>query len=193
MDEETKNQSVAADDWGPLSVLPGNPMMWLLIWSEMVVFGIGLIGYAVAFHQDPQVFLDSQSHLNRFLGGMNTMVLLTSGLCAALAVHFQSLSRGGTARAMLAGAICLGAVFLWIKALEYGEKIELGIDTETNNFYTLYFLLTGFHAVHVIFGMAVLAVVGWKNSVENVETGVAFWHMIDLVWVILFSVIYVMR
>lgn len=181
------------DDWGPLSALPGNPMMWLLIWSEMLVFGIGFIIYAVSFHQEPENFLESQTHLNRLLGGVNTMVLLTSGLCAALAVHYQTFSRGKIARTMLGVAILLGGVFVWIKALEYGEKFRLGIDTETNNFYTLYFLLTGFHTVHVLFGMAVLAVVAWKNSQENVETGAAFWHMIDLVWVMLFAVMYVMR
>lgn len=180
-------------DWGALSALPGNPMMWLLIWSELFVFGAAFAGFSVARILDMETFAQSQATLDRLAGAINTMVLISSGFLAALAVNAQSYGRGGQARAMLGGAMALGVVFLVIKYFEYADKFAHGIGLETNNFYTLYFLLTGFHAAHVVLGIVILAIVAWKNSVENLETGAAFWHMVDLIWVILFPLIFLMR
>ncbi|MCB9987838.1 MAG: cytochrome c oxidase subunit 3 family protein [Rhodospirillales bacterium] len=167
--------------------------MWLLIWSELLVFGAGFLGFAVAFKLDPETFTTSQDTLNRLYGALNTMVLITSGLCAALAVNMQERKKTARARLWLGGASLLGVVFLGVKWIEYADKITHGIGIETNNFYTLYFLLTGFHSLHVIFGIVILTIVAWKNSLENIETGATFWHMVDLIWIILFPVIYLMR
>ena len=180
-------------DWGALSALPGNPMMWLLIWSELFVFGAAFAGFSVARILDMETFAQSQATLDRMAGAINTMVLITSGFLAALAVNAQSRGRGGQARVFIGGAILLGLTFLVIKYFEYSDKFAHGIGLETNNFYTLYFLLTGFHAAHVVLGIVILAIVAWKNSVENLETGAAFWHMVDLIWVILFPLIFLMR
>ncbi len=181
------------DDWGPLSALPGNPMIWLLILSELVVFGIGLAGFVIARDLDPAGFARAQDSLDRLAGAINTMVLMTSGLCAALAVEARGRGRIAASRGWLAGAGLLGTVFLFIKALEYRDKIIHGTAGLNETFITLYFLLTGFHAAHVVLGIIILAVVGWKNTLENLETGAAFWHMVDLIWVILFPVVYLMR
>jgi len=89
--------------------------------------------------------------------------------------------------------VVLGCMFLWVKYLEYAEKYAQGIGLETNTFYTLYFLLTGFHAFHVVFGIIILIIVGWKNNNENLEIGATFWHMVDLIWIILFPLIYLLR
>jgi len=180
-------------DWGALSALPGNPMMWLLIWSELFVFGAAFAGFSVARILNMELFAQSQATLDRLAGAINTMVLITSGFMAALAVNAQSRDRSGQARAFIGGAIVLGLVFLVIKFFEYSDKFAHGIGIETNNFYTLYFLLTGFHAAHVVLGIVILAIVAWKNSLENLETGAAFWHMVDLIWVILFPLIFLMR
>ncbi|PCI33625.1 MAG: copper oxidase [Alphaproteobacteria bacterium] len=167
--------------------------MWVLIWSELVVFGVSFIGFAVAHILQPEVFTQSQDSLNRVLGGINTMVLVTSGLCVALAVTAQQKGSQRLMRRWLAAAIVLGLVFLWVKFIEYGEKFSQGIGLETNTFYTLYFLLTGFHAFHVVFGIIILIIVGWKDSAENLEIGASFWHMVDLIWIILFPLIYLLR
>ncbi|WP_460018405.1 cytochrome c oxidase subunit 3 family protein [Magnetospira thiophila] len=184
---------VADSGWGPLSSLPGNPLMWILIWSELLVFGAALLGFAGARLLDPQTFAESQAHLDRLAGAVNTMILLTSGLCAALAVRVRSEGRNRASRRWMIAAMGIGVFFLVVKIIEYRAKLAQGLDIETNTFFTLYYLITGFHALHVVLGLIILAVVIWKNSLENLETGAAFWHMVDLIWVLIFPVIYLMR
>ncbi len=181
------------EGWGPLSQLPGNPMIWLLIISEIAVFGAGFAGFVISFLIDPQTFTTSQDTLNRLAGAINTMVLITSGFFAALAVREEADGNTTRMRAFIALAILTGIVFLAVKYVEYSAEIAHGHVMGTNNFYTLYYLLTGFHALHVVLGIVILAIVAWKHSLDNLETGAAFWHMVDLIWVILFPVVYLMR
>jgi len=188
-----RTQLSTTKEWGPLAGLPGNPMMWVLIASELLVFGAMFIGFASVRLTQVELFASSQDSLNRLAGAINTMVLITSGFCAAIAVHYQRANKTTLVRLWLAGSALLGIVFLGVKAIEYSEKIAAGISTETNSFFMFYFLTTGFHALHVVFGIVILAIVGWKNTMENVLTGTAFWHMVDLIWVILFPLIYLMR
>lgn len=196
---EVKSMSVERPEasldegWGPLSQLPGNPMIWLLIISEIAVFGAGFAGFVIAFLLDPETFIRSQDTLNRLAGAINTMVLVTSGLFAALAVKEESEGRTGRMRMWILLAILTGLVFLGVKYVEYAGEIAAGHTIDTNTFFTLYYLLTGFHALHVVLGIVILAVVAWKHSLDNLETGAAFWHMVDLIWVILFPVVYLLR
>lgn len=190
---DTETQHEEEDAWGALSSLPGNPIMWVLIISELLIFGAFLAGFAGARLLEPQVFADSQARLDRMAGGINTLVLVTSGLCAALAVEARARDRLRAARLWLAGAGWLGLVFLGVKIGEYADKAGQGLVIETNTFFTLYYLMTGFHALHVVMGLIILGIVAWKCSPENLETGVAFWHMVDLVWVLIYPVIYLIR
>ena len=182
-----------SDDWGGIGALPGNPMMWVLIGSELLVFGAGLIGMAGARLMEPELFAESQAHLDRLTATINTGVLLTSGYFAALAVLAMRRDNVARARAWLGAAGALGLVFLVVKIFEYAEKAEAGIGLDTNTFFTLYYLLTGFHLAHVIFGVIILALVGVYARLETIETGAAFWHMVDLVWVLIFPMIYLVR
>ncbi len=100
------------------------------------------------------------------------------------------IERRRTARLLLAGAAALGCVITTIKILEYAAKAEAGIGLETDTFFTLYFLLTGFHLLHVVLGIVILAAVVRSDSIENLKTGTAFWHMVDLVWVVMYPLIY---
>ena len=179
--------------WGPLSRLPGNPLMWVLIASELAVFGAALIGYAGARLRDPAGFLAAQNHLDRVAGVVNTAVLITSGLFAALAIEARRADRRGAARLRIAVSIALGAVFLAVKFNEYARELAAGFDIDSGGFFTLYYLITGFHALHVVLGMAILAIVARHDSLANYETGAAFWHMVDLVWIVIFPVIYLLR
>jgi len=172
---------------------PADLMMWVLIVSELLVFGAGMAAFLAVRISDPAGFAAAQDMLDQTAGAVNTVVLLSSGLLAALAVRACAAARRGAMRAALAGAAALGLVFLAVKGLEYAGKAAAGIGTGTHPFFTFYYLLTGFHAAHVVAGIAILAALAFARSVETLETGTAFWHMVDLVWVLLFPVIYLLR
>jgi len=175
------------------SGLPGNLMMWILILSELAVFGVAFIGFAVARMLDPGTFDAGQAHLDRLLGGVNTLVLVTSGYIAALGVEAGRKGLKARASRLFMGASAVGCIFLVIKLVEYSATLAEGYTIDTNTFFSLYFMLTGFHFLHVIFGIIILLVVAYWNSDENLESGAAFWHMVDLIWVILYPIVYLIR
>ncbi len=177
---------------GSLDELPGDLMMWVLIVSELLVFGAGLAAFLGVRVVDPDGFAAARNYLHPALAGLNTIVLITSGYFAARALDLSKGQRQSNVRWNLLWAGLLGAVFLVIKIHEYADVAGQGISTETHPFFTFYYLLTGFHALHVLAGMVILALVAWKTTSRNVEVGTAFWHMVDLVWVLLFPVIYLL-
>lgn len=176
-----------------LDELPGDLMIWVLIVSELLVFGAGLAAFLAVRITDPAGFAEAQDALHRTGAGINTVVLVTSGALAAWALRLREDARRGAARLALIAAALLGVVFLWVKGAEYAAKAAHGIGWDTHPFYTFYYLLTGFHAAHVVAGVLVLLLVAWKDAPRNIEAGAAFWHMVDLVWVLLFPVIYLLR
>ncbi len=176
-------------DTSPFDDLPGDLMMWILIISELLVFGAGLGAFMAVRITDPTGFAEAQNHLHRAGAGVNTVILITSGYLAARATKARNPAQ---TRWFLAAAACLGVIFLAVKASEYASNASLGINIETNAFFTFYYLLTGFHAAHVIAGIVILGLVGWRAEPHAVEVGTAFWHMVDLVWVLLFPVIYLL-
>ena len=173
--------------------MPGNPIMWILIVSELAVFGAALVGYAGARLRDPTGFVAAQDSLDRIAGAVNTAVLLTSGLFAALAVEARRADRRAAGRWLLLTAALLGCVFLGVKGSEYARELAAGHDIDSHPFFMFYYLITGFHALHVVLGLIILAIVAWFDSLENYETGAAFWHMVDLVWIVVFPCLYLMR
>jgi nitric oxide reductase NorE protein len=179
--------------WGILDGLPGHPMMWVLIFSEFAVFGLLLGAFAVARAVNPPVFAAGQGQLDPSLAGLNTVVLVTSGWAAARGALAARENRARACRHWLLIGIGLGTAFVAIKLVEYGNEISAGAGMETSMFFTLYFLLTGFHLLHVALGMVILAVVLRGADAVAVETGTSFWHMVDLVWVVMFPIIYLVR
>ncbi len=173
--------------------LPGDLMIWVLIVSELLVFGAGLAAFMAVRATDPIGFATAQDALYRTGAGLNTVVLVTSGALAAWGLHLREGAQRGAARLALVAAALLGVVFLLIKGFEYAGKAAAGISWDSHPFFTFYYLLTGFHAAHVVAGVIVLLLVAWKDAPRNIEAGAAFWHMVDLVWVILFPVIYLLR
>lgn len=165
--------------------LPGELMMWVLIFSELAVFGAGLAIFLALRIFDPGGFAEAQTALMPALAGTNTVVLITSGYMAALAVRHNE-----KARLLLVPAALLGILFLVLKGIEFRHKAELGITFETHDFFMFYYLLTGFHAAHVVAGIGILLLVAWTRVPAHIQTGAAFWHMVDLVWVLLFPVVY---
>ncbi len=167
--------------------------MWVLILSEMLVFSAFFVLFAWQRAIEPELFNQSQQLLDPVSGGLNTLVLLTSGLFAAFAVQASAARQVPRCRLWLALTMVLGLVFCLIKVLEYAHKFGAGLTPETNNFFTYYYLLTAFHLAHVVFGLGLLALITWKTSRENVETVTAFWHMVDLIWVMLYPLLYLLR
>ncbi len=187
---ETMDAAREDRPWGALSDLPGHPMMWVLILTEVVTFGLLLATFAVTGAVRPGVFAAGRAQLDPVLGGVNTIVLITSGWLAALAVEARMIERRRSARLLLAGAAALGCVFIAVKVVEYAAKVQAGIGLETDTFFTLYFLITGFHLLHVVLGIVMIAAVVLHDSPENLKTGTAFWHMVDLVWVVMYPLVY---
>lgn len=173
--------------------LPGDLMIWVLIVSELLVFGAGLAAFLAVRITDPAGFAEAQDHLHRGAAGLNTVVLVTSGYLAARGARAVQAGRKAQMRALMGCAGALGGIFLLVKAFEYAGNDALGIGVETHAFFTFYYLLTGFHAAHVLAGMVILGLVALRARPPEVEVGVAFWHMVDLVWVLLFPVIYLLR
>jgi len=166
-------------------------MMWILILGEIAVFSVLLAGFSVARVLDPVTFETSQSQLHRMLAGTNTIVLVTSGFLLAVAVLRRRQDR--PAKAPYLAGMMLGVLFLAIKGVEYADLFSAGIGIETNTFFRLYFLITGFHALHIILGLVILGIVFFTDSVENMETGAAFWHMLDTIWVLIYPIVYLLR
>ena len=180
-------------DLSPFDDLPGDLMIWVLIVSELLVFGAGLLAFLAVRLTDPAGFAAAQDQLHRVGAGINTLILITSGWLAARGAAAAHAGSRGPARRNLLAAATLGMVFLVIKANEFAGLSALGISTETHPLFTFYYLLTGFHAAHVLAGVVILGGLSWRPSPDATENGVAFWHMVDLVWVILFPVIYLVR
>ncbi len=176
-----------------LEELPGDLMIWLLIVSELLVFSAGLAAFLAVRVTDPAGFADAQDALHRTGAGFNTVILVTSGYLAALAVRSRADGRRRHARGALLAAAGLGVLFLVIKGAEFAAKSAMGITPDTHPFYMFYYLLTGFHALHVVAGVVILVLIAWRDAPRNIEAGTAFWHMVDLVWVLLVPVIYLLR
>ncbi|WP_306754311.1 cytochrome c oxidase subunit 3 [Paracoccus actinidiae] len=175
-----------------LDDLPGELIMWILIGSEILVFAAGVTAMSAMRLTDPAGFADAQAMLDGRMAALNTVVLVTSGLFAARA---ERAAAGGDKRGARRGLMLAalgGMIFLVVKGMEYAHDLSLGIGIDTHPFFTFYFLLTGFHAAHVIAGVAVLALVAIRARPEPVQAGAMFWHMVDLVWVLILPPIYLL-
>ena len=181
--------------------LPGDLAMWFFILAELTAFALLFSIYAVNRALYPDIFAAGQAGLDINAGLANTLALLSSSYFVARAV--TSVEHGNNTKGFyeLLAAIAMGGVYLVIKILEYKHSIELGYDLTTNVFYQYYYLLTAFHFLHVILGMIILAFVAIKtkkkaytpDSIMGLESGACYWHMVDLLWLILFPLVYVLH
>lgn len=180
---------------------PGDLAIWFFIFAELLAFGVFFVAYAFARANNVELFNESQQHLNRTSGAINTLVLITSSYFMVRAVAAIKQGLSSFCARWIAAAIGLGFVFLVIKIAEFHATFAAGISLSTNTFYMFYLSLTLFHFMHVILGMVILAAIMVKAlrggySAANhtgVETGASYWHMVDLLWIILFPLVYVIR
>jgi nitric oxide reductase NorE protein len=181
--------------------LPGDFAMWCFILAELLVFGIFFLAYAFTRARNIELFNASQLELNRVSGVINTVLLITSSYFVVRAVDEIRHGHGKTCARWLMAAMVFGGGFLVLKLAEFATKVEAGITMSTNTFYMFYLFLGFFHFMHVILGMVILGAVAlkaWKGGYSatdhvGVETGASYWHMVDLVWIVLFPLIYVLH
>ncbi len=180
---------------------PGDLAIWIFILAELLVFAVLFMVYAFARRNNVELFNLHQLQLNRTAGLVNTITLITSSYFVVRAVAAIRENRTQLCSRWLWAAFSLGALFLLIKGFEYQHHFSMGVTLRTNSFYLFYISLTFFHFMHVIMGMVILAAVALKaqrggysaNEHTGVETGASYWHMVDLVWLILFPLVYVMH
>lgn len=178
--------------------VPGEVGIWVFVLGDLCVFGVFFGIFLVARAGDPDVFAAARPEVNQTLGAVNMLVLLTSSLLVARAVHAFRDGRRDLARRLFLGAALCGAAFLAVKGVEYGQKLSAGVDPGTNDFFMYYFIFTGIHALHVVLGLLVLVLLRHisgkaepgQHDVRTIESGATFWHMVDLLWVVLFPIIY---
>lgn len=184
--------------------------MWMFLGTEVLLFGPLFTAYALYRYLYPEAFQLASRHLDITFGTVNTLILITSSLTVAMAVHFAKVGKNKLVVAMIAISLALALGFLGIKSVEYAHKFHehalpgkyYGLKEITapgaNLFFAIYFLATGIHAIHVVIGMSVLAWIGWraaKNTISPeyyvpVELGGMYWHLVDLVWIFLYPLLY---
>ena len=176
---------------------PGGILMWIIIFLELFTFGIALVSMVYYGKQEPEIFHNSRLLLYADIGLLNTFVLITSGFFMALSVLNFKVQKFSKSNFFLVLTIIGGFVFLGIKSFEYYTKIDAGLSMNYNTFFTFYWMLTLFHVVHVVVVLVILISVLFSNlkkksttNIEDFEASAAFWHMCDLIWLLLFPVIY---
>lgn len=178
---------------------PGGILIWIVIYLELFTFGMAMLALVYYGSQDRIQYHEDSKLLNRLLGTVNTVFLLTSGFLVAKAVHYFKQNLIEKTSKYFLWAIFSGCGFLVLKLVEYYEKLQAGIDMDYSSFFMFYWLLTGFHWIHVLVGIVILwfirrAVIKKQHtaSLEDIEAGASFWHLCDLVWLLLFPILYLL-
>ena len=184
--------------------------MWVFLLTEVLLFGGLFCFYAIYRSWYPEMFVNAHQHLNVLLGGTNTIVLITSSVTMALAIRSMQLGKQREAMWNLVATLCLAGVFLVIKYFEYMHKIHLGQlpgkyytftgieGTNPHVFFSVYFLMTGLHGLHVIGGMGIITWMIRRTRRGNfsaayytpLELTGLYWHLVDLIWIFLFPLLY---
>ena len=182
--------------------------MWIFLYSEVILFGGLFVLYAAYFHAFPEDFALGGKELNRIFGTANTLVLLISSFTVAASITAIQQRRKGLAIGLLVFSLLCGLTFLINKYFEWGAKFHhdlypnsdrlLDSDPGFNIFFGLYYTITGLHGLHVIIGMVLLdislvLVAGNKISAERyamLENSGLYWHLVDLIWIFVFPLFY---
>ena len=184
---------------GARNTVPGEPGVWMFVLGDMVVFGLFFAVYAYYRALDPSGFHEARLLLNQDLGALNTVLLLLSSWLVAIALADARRPDGRSAPALFASAALCGLGFVPVKSFEYAEILHAGIGITSHDLYMYYFIFTGLHLVHVVIGLGVLVfLVSLARSAAPggdltlMESGCVYWHMVDLLWIVLFPLLYLM-
>ena len=182
--------------------------MWLFLFTELLLFGGLFLLYAAYLKRYPGEFAAGGQQLNWIMGGANTVILLTSSLFAAMSVSAIQRDERKRAVGLILGTILCAAGFMLVKYFEWSAKIGHGIYPGSEHlktgapgesvFFSLYYMTTGIHGLHVLIGGALLGWIATKvkagavNSGDYVllENGALYWHLVDLIWIFIFPLYY---
>jgi cytochrome c oxidase subunit 3 len=184
--------------------------MWAFLATEILFFGGLFLGYTVYRAAYPAAFAEGSHHLDIALGSVNTAVLIGSSLTMALAVHSAQVGKRQALVGFLGLTMLLGLVFLSIKFVEYGHKFAEALvpgahfvysgpsAPQVQLFVAFYFIMTGLHALHMVIGIGLLGVLAWLAWRDHfsaqyytpVEIAGLYWHFVDIVWIFLFPLLY---
>ncbi|WP_303625212.1 cytochrome c oxidase subunit 3 [Mycolicibacterium arenosum] len=172
--------------------------MWFFVIGDLLIFGVYFVGYMYYRTQDSPMFLESQARLNLDIGALNTIVLLTSSLFVALGTGAVRAGKTVDGLRLFGIALAIGAAFPVLKLFEYVPEITAGLTPGTNLFFMYYFVMTGLHLCHVLLGLVIMSFVirnlrSASPRISFVETAATYWHMVDVLWLVLFALLYVMR
>ncbi|HTR81741.1 MAG TPA: cytochrome c oxidase subunit 3 family protein [Bacteroidota bacterium] len=187
--------------------------MWVFLTTEILFFGALFLCYGIYRHAYPDAFASASHYMDVILGGINTAVLLGSSLTVVLAVHAAQHGERKRLLVFLVMTIVLGCVFLGIKGLEYSHKfaehLVPGVDFQyagpqpgaAEIYFVLYFVMTGIHALHLLIGIGImtwLAVGASRNRYgpdyyAPVEVSGLYWHFVDIIWIFLYPMIYLIH
>jgi nitric oxide reductase NorE protein len=187
---------------------PGDFAIWIIIYVELITFALLFIGYAFSRRADVELFNASQLALNQTFGFVNTVILISSSFFIAKAVERMKKSSQSThkessiiaAKWVLLSIVGAG-MFLVIKLFEFTHMFGMGITLSTNTFFMFYLMLTMFHFMHVLLGVIILSNIYQKTKAygytnedhRGMETGASYWHLVDLLWIVLFPLVYIIR
>ena len=180
-------------------VVPGQPDMWAFVLFETLLFTSYFAVYLFNRARNEEQFLQAQSHLELWVGVVNTLVLLTSSWSIARCVQAARVGdhRGALGNALVTAS--LGGLFLVCKVIEWVHQVGMGNTLTTNDFFMHFFFLTGLHCLHLLIGFVVLGVIVYqlrgpaRRSQQLVETCATYWHTVDFLWVLIFAMLYVVR
>lgn len=179
--------------------VPGGMNIWVFVIGELVIFAFYFFVFMNYRTHDTAGFVASQHHLNLAVGTFNTVVLLTSSYFVALAVQAIRAGSVERARRLLRWTVALALAFVAIKLGEWAWEVGHGYTLVSDEFFMFYFGFTGVHLFHVLMGVGVLGLVLHELAPDGrqrpfvVEAGAIYWHMVDVVWIVLFALLYVLR
>lgn len=181
--------------------MPGEAGVWIIIFGDMLMFSFMFGVFLFYRRADLTLYESSQANLNQTFGLINTIFMLSSSWFVAMAVQAAKTHRTRTTVIMFRLGLACGVGFSVVKIAEYTQKIRAGIVINSNDFYMYYYMFTGIHFMHVIIGMVVLAFMAHYASsgefsdikVGHLESGASFWHVVDLLWIALFALLYLLR
>ncbi len=181
--------------------LPGDLVIWFLILLEITTFALMFLAFSWVRGQDRELFLAGQQVLHPLAGLINTIALLTASGFVAQGVIENRRNKQNYAAYWLYTGVASATVYVVVKCWEYWQLGLAGYGLESNEFFMVYFLLTGFHLLHVLLGISFLVIIARKlqrggygpSDALGLESGACYWHMVDLIWVLLFPIVYIIH